>query len=95
MKKQMGTPKSVKPQNRDTLLVEIHSEAQWNKKKKIQRPNNYEVVVTEHTNLNQSKGKLISEPVVNSTNEELLELTADQKVIKKRKNQNRKRLLIS
>jgi len=34
---------------RDTLLVEVHSVAQGNKIKKIQKLNSYEVVVTEHT----------------------------------------------
>ena len=82
LKKQMGTPKSIKIQNRETLLIEVHSEAQGNKIKKIKKLNNNDVVVAEHTTLNQSKGTLISEAMANSTNEELLEATADQKVIK-------------
>ena len=77
----IGKPKSIKKQNKDTLLMEVQSENQGKKVMQIKKLGGLEVQVTEHKALNQRKGALVSRAMTNSTIGELTEARADQKVI--------------
>ena len=77
----IGKPKNIKKQNKDTLLIEVQSENQGKKVMQIKKLGGLEVQVTEHKALNQCKGTVVSRAMSNSTIEELTEALADQKVI--------------
>ena len=53
----------IKKQNKDTLLIEVKSDAQGNKLKSITALHDQPVEVAEHKTLNTCKGAVYSETV--------------------------------
>ena len=73
---------NVRRQNRNTLLVQASNQQQANKPPHIKKIASYEVVITAHSTLNQSKGTVFSETLSACTIEELEEVLRDQGVTK-------------
>ena len=82
IKRQIGFPKTIKKQNRDTLLIEVKSAEQGKKLLATKNIAGEEVHVQEHVTMNQSKGTLYSETLSNSTLDELYEALKPQGVVK-------------
>ena len=82
LKAKIGNPSMIKKQNRDTLLIEVKSDAQGNKLKEITALHDQPVEVTEHKTLNTCKGTVYSETMSNSSLEELQDALKDQQVSK-------------
>ena len=82
LKAKIGNPSMIKKQNRDTLLIEVKSDAQGNKLKEITALHDQPVQVTEHKTLNTCKGTVYSETMSNSSLQELQDALKDQQVSK-------------
>ena len=83
LKKKAGNfADKISKQNRDTLLVKVCSNRQGEKLMTIQEIATYEVVISPHKSLNQSKGTTLSESMSMCTIEELMETLKDQNVTK-------------
>lgn len=82
IKKQIGQAKKISKINKNTLLVEIANEAQYDKLRNIKTIDKNPVVIEEHKSLNQVKGTIYSETMSKSTIEEIFEKLKDQGVSK-------------
>ena len=82
LKAKIGNPAMIKKQNKDTLLIEVKSDAQGSKLKNITALHGQPVEVAEHKTLNTCKGTVYSETMSNSSLEELQDALEDQQVSK-------------
>ena len=82
LKMKIGNPASIKKQSKDTLLIEVKSDAQGGKLKNITALHGQPVEVAEHKTLNTCKGTVYSETMSNSSLEELQDALKDQQVSK-------------
>ena len=73
---------SVRRQNRNTLLVQASSQQQASKLPNIKRIATYEVAITAHSTLNQSKGTVFSETLSACSIDELEEVLREQSATK-------------
>ena len=82
LKAKIGNPAKIKKQSKDTLLIEVKSDAQGSKLKSITALHDQPVEVAEHKTLNTCKGTVYSETMSNSSLEELQDALKDQQVSK-------------
>ena len=76
-----GEPAEINKQNKDTLLIKVRSQNQGRILSGVTRNADYEVEVSEHKSLNQSKRTIYSETLSNISIEQLQKALKDQHVI--------------
>ena len=82
LREKIGDPEQIKKQNRETLLIKVKSRSQGQQLSNVKQIATYDVNVSEHNSLNQSKGTVYSEAMSQSSIETLEEALRSQKVIK-------------
>ena len=82
LKAKIGNPAKIKKQSKDTLLIEVKSDAQGSKLKSITALHDQPVEVAEHKSLNTCKGTVYSENMSNGSIKELEDALRDQQVSK-------------
>ena len=82
LREKIGDPEQIKKQNRETLLIKVKSRSQGQQLSNVKKIATYDVNVSEHNSLNQSKGTVYSEAMSQSSIDTLEEALRSQKVIK-------------